>query len=94
MQQRDSQTNLTIARETIKDSKAMKSISLLTFAFLPGTALAVSVFHLSFYPWLSSVVTTPSSNLPLNLCITLIIKRLESLYRRSPCSSVQKGIGV
>lgn len=44
IQQRDSQINLTIARETIKDSKAMKSISLLTFVFLPGTAMAVSVF--------------------------------------------------
>lgn len=34
-----------VARETKKDSSAMKSISLLTMVFLPATAIAVGLFQ-------------------------------------------------
>ena len=34
-----------IARETKRDSSAMKSISLLTMVFLPATAIAVGVYE-------------------------------------------------
>jgi hypothetical protein len=37
-----------IARETKRDSSAMKSISLLTMVFLPATAIAVSLSHLTW----------------------------------------------
>lgn len=55
MQQKDSKVNIqlaetsaTIARESKKDSSAMKAIAVLTMCFLPGTFLAVSCFSLSY----------------------------------------------
>jgi hypothetical protein len=52
MTQKDSKVNIElaemtalIARESKKDSSAMKAIAVLTMCFLPGTFLAVSDFH-------------------------------------------------
>lgn len=39
-----------IAEATMKDSSAMKSISVITMIFLPATAVAVSPFLLFFNP--------------------------------------------
>jgi hypothetical protein len=54
MTQKDSKVNIElgemtalIARETKKDSSAMKTIALLTMCFLPGTFLAVSILFSS-----------------------------------------------
>lgn len=54
MAQKDSKVNIqladtsaTIARESKKDSAAMKAIAVLTMCFLPGTFLAVCVRFIS-----------------------------------------------
>jgi hypothetical protein len=55
MTQKDSKVNIElaemtalIARESKKDSSAMKAIAVLTMCFLPGTFLAVSDFQFPF----------------------------------------------
>ncbi|KUJ23863.1 uncharacterized protein LY89DRAFT_776084 [Mollisia scopiformis] len=57
MQQKDSKVNIqlaetsaTIARESKKDSSAMKAIAVLTMCFLPGTFLA-TIFAMPLFNW-------------------------------------------
>lgn len=52
MQQRDGKINYAIALEARRDTSAMKSIAMLTFIFLPGTAVAVSFSpHFFFFSY-------------------------------------------
>jgi hypothetical protein len=55
MTQKDSKVNIElgemtalIARESKKDSSAMKAIAVLTMCFLPGTFLAVSIYLVTY----------------------------------------------
>lgn len=52
-----------IARETKRDSSAMKSISLLTMVFLPATAIAVGLSH---FTW--TVKWSPRKHDDLRVC--------------------------